>query len=136
MKGLKIGLWVVQVLLAVAFTGAAMMKLTTPYEVLVTQQAWAKLFSPDVVKLIGAVEVLGALGLILPSVTRIMPILTPVAASGLVLTMIGAGATHLRIGEPPIPNIVLGGLAAFVAWGRFTKAPISPRGAPSVGATA
>lgn len=127
MKGLKISLWVVQGLLAFAFTGAALMKLTQPYDTLAVDQAWVKLFSPEVVKLIGAVELLGVLGLILPSVTKILPILTPIAASGLVLTMIVAGATHLRIGEPPIPNIVLGGLAAFVAWGRFKKVPIAAR---------
>lgn len=136
MKGLKIGLWVAQGMLAVAFTGAAMMKLTQPHDVLATQQAWVKLFSPEVVKLIGAVELLGVLGLILPSVTRILPILTPIAASGLVLTMVAAGATHLRIGEPPIPNLVLGGLAAFVAWGRFKKAPIAPRGAAPIATAA
>jgi DoxX-like family len=128
MKGLKVGLWVVQGLLAVAFTGAAMMKLTQPYDVLAAQQAWVKLFSPEVVKLIGVVELLGVFGLILPSVTRILPVLTPVAAVGLVLTMVGAGVTHLRIGEPPVPNLILGALAAFVAWGRFKKAPIAPRG--------
>ncbi len=56
-----------------------------------------------------------------------MPILTPLAAAGLVATMVGAGALHVWLGEPPIPNLVLGALAAFVAWGRFKKAPISAR---------
>jgi len=132
MKGWKIGLWVAQGLLAVAFMGSALMKLTQPYEVLASSQAWVKLFSPEVVKLIGAVELLGVLGLILPSLTRILPVLTPAAAVGLLLTMIAAGATHLSIGEPPIPNVVLGGLAAFVAWGRIKKVPIPPRGASAV----
>lgn len=131
MKALKTGLWSAQVLLAVAFTGAAMMKLTQPWDALAAQQAWVKLFSPEVVKLIGVVELLGALGLILPSVTRVLPILTPAAAGGLALTMVAAAATHLRIGEPPIPNVVLGGLAIFVAWGRLKKAPIAPRGTPT-----
>lgn len=129
MKSLKVGLWVAQGLLAVAFTGAAAMKLAQPYDVLAEQQAWVKLFSPEVVRLIGVVELLGVLGLILPSVTRILPVLAPVAAVGLALTMVGAGVTHLRIGEPPVPNVILGGLAVFVAWGRFRKAPIAPRGA-------
>ena len=136
MKGLKVGLWVAQGLLAVAFTGAALMKLTQPYDVLATQQAWVKLFSADVVKLIGTVELLGVLGLILPSVTRILPVLTPIAAVGLALTMVGAGLTHLRIGELPVPNVILGGLAAFVAWGRFTRAPIAPRGVTPPGLAA
>jgi hypothetical protein len=136
MKGLKVGLWVAQGLLAFAFTGAAMMKLTQPWDTLAASQAWVKLFSPEVVKLIGAVELLGAIGLIVPSVTRILPVLTPIAAGGLVLTMLGAGATHLRVGEPPVVNVVLGGLAAFVAWGRFKKAPIAARGASPSAATA
>ena len=123
MKRLRIGLWVAQVLLAVAFLATSLMKLTQPYEALAASQAWVKLFSPEIVKLIGAVELLGMIGLILPAATRIVPVLTPVAATGLVLTMVGAAATHLRIGEPPIPNLVLGSLAAFVAWGRFKKAP-------------
>jgi putative oxidoreductase len=135
MKGLRIGLWVAQVLLALAFVGASLMKLTQPYEVLTTSQAWALLFSPETVKLIGVIELLGVVGLILPAVTRILPVLTPLAAAGLVVVMIGAGATHVRIGEPPIPNVILGGLAAFVAWGRFKKAPIAPR-TRSLGATA
>lgn len=127
MKGLRIGLWVAQVLLAVAFLGAGLMKVTQPYDAVAASQAWARLFSPEAVKLIGAVELLAVVGLILPSLTRILPVLTPLAAAGLVLQMIVAGATHLRVGEPPIPNVILGALAAFVAWGRFKKAPIAPR---------
>lgn len=129
MKGLNVALWVLQGLLAAVFLFVGLGKVVTPYEALAAQQAWVKLFSPEVVKLIGTVETLGALGLILPSVTRVLPGLTPVAATGLVLTMIGAGATHLRISESPLPNVILGALAAFLAWGRFMKAPIQPRGA-------
>ena len=98
-----------------------------PYEELAKSQAWVLLYPPAVVKAIGVVETLGALGLILPAATRILPILTPLAAAGLVLDMTGASLTHLYIGEAPIPNVILGGLAAFVAWGRFRKAPIAPR---------
>jgi uncharacterized membrane protein YphA (DoxX/SURF4 family) len=134
MKGLRVGLWVVQVLLAVVFTGAALMKLTQPYEALAGSLTWVKLVSPETVKLIGAVELLGAIGLIVPAATRILPMLTPLAAAGLMLTMVGAGVTNIRIGEPPIVNVVLGGLAAFVAWARFTKAPIAPRRRSSVAA--
>jgi putative oxidoreductase len=127
MKGLRIGLWVVQALLAAAFVASGMFKITQPYDALALQQAWVKLYSPEVVKLIGAVEGLAALGLLLPSLLRILPVLTPIAATGLVAIMIGAGVTHMRIGEPPYVNIVLASLAAFVAWGRFKKAPIAPR---------
>ena len=127
--GLHLGLWVVQSLLAFAFLLSGSMKLTTPYDTLSTQMAWAKQFAPLTLQLIGAVEVAGALGLILPSALRILPFLTPLAAGGLVLTMLGAAATHLSINEPQmiVPNIVLGSLSAFVAWGRFRKAPIAAR---------
>ena len=128
-RGLHIGLWVAQVLLAVAFLGSASMKLMTPAAELATKMAWASHVPEAGVKLIGVLELLGALGLILPSALRIQPKLTSAAAAGLVLTMIGAAATHIMIGEPQMtaPNFVLGGLAAFVAWGRLSKAPIAPK---------
>jgi putative oxidoreductase len=79
------------------------------------------------VRFIGACELAGAVGLILPAATRIRPMLTPLAASGLVVVMLLAMAFHISRGEAaqalPI-NLTLGALAAFVAWGRFRKAPI------------
>ena len=71
------------------------------------------------VKAIGTLEILGALGLILPAVTGILPVLVPLAALGLAVTMIGAVIVHLRRREPFIPPLVLLALAAFVAIGRF-----------------
>ena len=136
MKGLRIGLWVVQVLLALAFLGAGFMKVAQPYDQIAANMAWAKDFSPTAVMLIGVVELLAAIGLILPSLTRILPVLTPVAAVGLVLTMIGATIAHARLGEPVVVTIVLGLLSAFVAWGRFSKAPIAARSAGSASPTA
>jgi flagellar biosynthesis component FlhA len=68
------------------------------------------------------VEVLGALGLILPAVTGIAPVLVPLAATGLAIVMVFAAAVHVRRGDglaAAVPAIVLGLLAAFVAWGRF-----------------
>jgi len=78
-------------------------------------------FSAGAVKAIGAVEVLAAIGLILPAVTGVAPILVPLAASGLALLMVGAIITHLRRKEAPmaLANVVLLLLALFVAWGRF-----------------
>jgi hypothetical protein len=79
-----------------------------------------------VVRFIGVSELLGAMGLILPAATKIKPFLTPLAALGLLTIMILAMAFHLSRGEvqaTPI-NIVLGGLAAFVAWGRTKKVPV------------
>jgi uncharacterized membrane protein len=83
--------------------------------------AWAGDFPPGAVKAIGAVEVLGGLGLVLPAVVDIAPILVAWAALGLVAVMVGAAVTHLRRREAQmIPvNLVLLVLAAVVAWGRF-----------------
>jgi putative oxidoreductase len=127
MKALRVGLWVAQILVALVFLSAALGKLTQPYESLAASQAWVRLFSPEMVKLIGVIELFGIAGLILPSLTRILPVLTPLAAAGLAVTMIFAAAAHLRVGEAPIVNLILGGLAAFVAWGRYKKVPIAPR---------
>lgn len=130
-RGLHIGLWVAQGLLAVGFGMAGLMKLTTPYQQLVSSQAWAQSMPEALLRFIGLSEVAGALGVILPAATRIKPILSPIAAVGLVTIMILATGVHLMHGEPPIANVVLGGLAAFVAWGRFKRVPILPRNSVS-----
>lgn len=82
---------------------------------------WAEDFTPNTIKAIGAGEILGVPGLIPPMLTGILPTLTPLAAAGLMLTMIGAALTHLRRKEHPViaVNAVLGALAAFVAYGRL-----------------
>ncbi len=119
---MNVVLWIIAGLLAAAFAAAGLMKLTQPKAKLAASgMAWTEDFSDGQVKGIGAVEVLGALGLILPAALGIAEILTPLAAAGLALTMVGAAITHLRRGEGsmvPI-NVVLGGLAVFVAVMRF-----------------
>jgi uncharacterized membrane protein YphA (DoxX/SURF4 family) len=115
-------LWVIAIILAVAFLAAGVMKLVQPKEKLVASgMGWAEGFSAGAVKAIGALEVLAAVGLILPAVLDVAPILVPLAALGLVLIMIGAIVTHARRGEnqPIIINVVLLILAAVVTWGRF-----------------
>ncbi|WP_273211954.1 DoxX family protein [Runella zeae] len=126
---MKITLWIVQVLLAAMFLMAGFMKLTTPIAELATQLPWVKDFSEGMVRFVGAVELLGAIGLILPSLLRIKPILTPLAALGLTTVMIAAAVYHALKGEFAAIgfNFVLGALALFVAWGRYQKAPISAR---------
>ena len=86
---------------------------------------WVEDVEPSTVKLIGGLELAGAAGLILPPVTGILPWLAPLAAVGLVLTMVGAMAAHARRREyrPLAFNLVLLLLAAFVAYGRFVVAP-------------
>jgi uncharacterized membrane protein YphA (DoxX/SURF4 family) len=120
-------LWIIQVLLALIFLITGLLKVTQPIERLAKHMSWVKDTTPQAVRLIGVVELLGAVGVILPALMGILPWLTPIAAVGLVMTMIGAVITHLRLREPaqlPI-NIVLLALAAFVVYGRFVLMPIS-----------
>ena len=122
----NIALWIVQILLALAFVMAGSLKATQPIEKLATNMGFVKDFAPWTVRVIGVLEILGAIGLILPAVTGIWPWLTPVAAIGLVLTMVGAMITHGRHGEFPNmgTNVVLLLLALFVVYGRFVVAPL------------
>jgi hypothetical protein len=80
-------------------------------------------------RFIGIAELAGSIGIILPALTRIAPVLTPLAASGFVVVMASAAVLHLtrgQLGELPVV-VVLGALAFFVAWGRFKRAPIARR---------
>jgi len=124
---MNIALWIVQILLALAFAMAGIMKVTQPIDRLETRMEWVKDVGPRGVPLIGSLEILGAIGLILPAVTGILPWLTPVAAAGLALTMVGAMITHWRRGEYSGigVNVVLLVLALFVVYGRFVIVPIS-----------
>ncbi|KGN34283.1 DoxX family protein [Knoellia sinensis KCTC 19936] len=122
---MTIALWIVAGLLAVAFAAAGFMKLTsTPEQLAEKGMGWAQDFSPNTVKAIGGLEVLAAIGLIVPPLVGVAPVLAPLAAVGLVLMMIGALIVHARRGEKQAfpANAILGLLAAFVAWGGFTAA--------------
>ncbi|MDX3660183.1 DoxX family protein [Streptomyces sp. ID05-26A] len=119
---MNIALWVVQGLLAAVYLASGLMKLVRSHEQIVASNGnWARDVSGTAVKGIGAVEVLGALGLVLPWLTGIAPVLTPIAAVGLVVVQVFAARAHLKLGETkslPV-NVVLLALAAFVAIGRF-----------------
>ncbi len=129
-KGLRVALWIVQGLLALGFGLAGFMKLTTPIAELAQKMSWVANL-PELVRFIGAAELAGALGMILPSATRIAPKLTALAGAGLLTVMILAAGYHFTHGEAKaVPfNVILGGMAAFVAWGRFRAAPIVARSA-------
>lgn len=119
---MNVVLWILAGLLAAAFLGAGVMKATQPKEKLASSgMAWTEDFSPGMVKLIGVLEVLAAIGLILPALLDIAPIFVPLAALGLVLMMIGAAIVHVRRKELSTiaPSLVLLVVAAVVAWGRF-----------------
>lgn len=121
-------LWAAQVLLAVMFGIAGVMKSTQPITALSGTVPWSTDVPEALVRFIGISELAGAVGLILPALTRIRPGLTPLAALGLVVVMLLASGFHIlrgELGALPI-TFLLGGLAAFVAWGRWTKAPIAP----------
>lgn len=119
-------LWIVQVLLALMFLFAGGTKLVIPPDVLASMGSPNQIPLPGwFVRFIGVVEVLGALGLILPGLLRIKPWLTPLAAAGLVVIMIGAVALTVAadgVAAGVVP-LVIGLLAAFVAYGRWRLAP-------------
>ena len=126
---MNLALWIIAIVLAVGFAASGLMKLVVPKDKLVSAgQGWAQDVSPTNIRLIGTVEVLGALGLILPAALDIAPILVPLAAAGLALVMVGAAVTHARRKEIPniAVNVVLLVLALVVAWGRFGPYSITP----------
>lgn len=113
--------WVLQIVLAAGFAFAGAMKLTQPKEKLAPNMGWVEDVPAGTVKLIGALELLAAIGLILPSATGIAPVLTPLAAVGIAVIMLLALGVHLRRHEAQvIPiNLLLLALAVVVAWSRF-----------------
>ena len=125
-----IGLWMVQVLLALAFGAAGVMKLFQPIEALGAMMNWVTVSPEMLVRFIGLVELAGALGMILPAITRILPFLTPLAALGFAIIQVLAIGVHASLGETSMSlpiNLVLLALSLFVLWGRTRRAPISPR---------
>ena len=114
-------LWIVQGLLALLFLWAGGMKLLLPLEQLTGPIPLPGLF----MRFIGVAEVLGGIGLVLPGLLRIRPGLTPLAAAGLVIIMIGATVLTLGSGDVAMALIplVVGLLSAFVAYGRWRLAP-------------
>jgi len=119
-------LWSLQGLLALVFLVTGAIKIVLPKERLAAQMGWVENVSQPVVRLIGVVEILGAMGLILPSLTGIMPWLTPLAAAGLALTMVGASSTHYRRNELSRIGLtaVLLVMTLFVAVGRTWIIPL------------
>jgi len=126
---MNLALWIIAIVLAVAFAGSGLMKQFVPKDKLVTAgQGWAEDFSTTSIRLIGLAEILGAIGLVLPAAVHIAPILVPLAAVGLALVMVGAAVVHARRNEPMniAVNVVLIALAVFVAWGRFGPYSFTP----------
>ena len=120
---MNIALWIVQALLAALFLFAGVMKLVLPIEEMTKQIPMPGLF----LRFIAVCELFGALGLILPWLLRIRPGLTPLAAIGLVIIMIGATVTTLMTGAvaTSLFPLVVGILCVFVAYGRWRLVPLS-----------
>ena len=131
---MNIALWIVQGLLALLFLFAGGMKLVLPIEEMMKQMP---LPLPGLfLRFTGVVEVLGAIGLILPWLLGIRPGLTPLAAAGLVIVMLGATVYTLAAGDiaSALMPLVVGLLAAFVAYGRWRLAPHGGAAAQSLSA--
>ncbi len=122
---MQIILWVVQVLAGLAFLLAGFMKTTRPIPTLATNMSWVNSYSPPFVRFIGAVEFLGGLGLIVPAAIGVLPWLTPLAAAGLAVVMIGAVVYHINHDEYSMitPSGVLLILALVVLIGRLFVQP-------------
>jgi hypothetical protein len=127
---MSIALWIVQSLLALTFVGGGLWKLVTPVSELGAKMPWMGEVSPAFLYATAAFDILGGLGVLLPSVTRIEPGLTVLAALGCAALMASAIVFHFSRGEAADTpfNFLLVALSLFVAWGRHTKAPIAPRG--------
>ncbi len=123
-------LWSVQAVLAIVFLFAGGSKLALPIEELTGQFALPGPF----LRFLGVVEVLGALGLVLPRLLRIRPDLTPLAAAGLTIVMVGAVTITVASGAvaAALLPLAVGLLAAFVAYGRWRLAPWHGSSRPSV----
>jgi uncharacterized membrane protein YphA (DoxX/SURF4 family) len=129
LKILNIALWTAQVILAGMFLMAGVMKSVKPIEELVVMMPWVSNFSSGTVRFIGVSEFLGGIGLILPAWVRIKPVLTPIAALGLVVVMAFAAIYHFSKGEYSAIaiNFILASIALFITWGRYKKVPIAQR---------
>lgn len=122
---MNIALWILQAIVALGFVMAGSMKALTPKDKLGEKMGWVADFSGAQVKLIGVAEVLGGIGVVAPAAFRILPWLTPTAATALVLLMLGAIFTHIRRKEAKTmgASVVLALLSCCVALGRFFILP-------------
>ena len=123
---MSVVLWVVQGLLAGLMLMVGIAKLTQPREKMLERMAFVEDFTDGPIRTIGALEVLAAIGLILPGITGIAPILVPLAAVGIALIQVGAVVVHVRRSETQQlgMNLALVAMAAFIAWGRFGDYPL------------
>jgi hypothetical protein len=124
---MNIALWIAAGFVAVVFLVSSAKLFVSKEKIASMGEAvrWVEDFSPGFLKALAVLELMGAVGLILPAALDIAPVLVPVAATGAVLLMVGAVIVRLRRGEGRlvVGNLVLLAVAAFVAWGRFGPEP-------------
>jgi uncharacterized membrane protein YphA (DoxX/SURF4 family) len=125
-KAIHIALWIAQAIVAMMFVMAGFMKATQPLELLTESLPWASDLPLELIRVIGVCEILGGLGLLIPSIFRFKTFLTVWAAICLALVMGLAAGFHLVRGEFSAigMNVFLMGIALWIAWGRSKKAPI------------
>lgn len=122
-------LWVVQGILAIAFVVSGGMKALKSHEALKADphMGWSHDFSAGFIQFIGLAEVAGGLGMVVPGLTGIATVLTPIAGACLAFIMLGAAAVHVRRSETGMvfPTLMLAAMAGFVAYGRFVALPLA-----------
>src|SRR5829696_1398924 len=128
-KGLNAALWLVQSLLSLTFVSTGLWKLATPAAELAAKMPWMGQVSSSFLYATAFFDILGGLGIVLPSVTRIKPGVAVLGALGCAALMMGAIVFHFSRGEAENTpfNFLLIALSLFVAWGRHKRAPIAPR---------
>lgn len=130
-KASGILIWALQAITALVFLSGGLYTLALPIGTLAAQMSYANHFPEWMVRFISISEILGALGLLLPSILRIRPVLTPLAAVGLTLVMVFATIyhiTHNEANQAPM-TIILGTLTGIIAWARSKKIIINDRAA-------
>lgn len=125
--GIHIILWILQVLLAAGLLFGGVMKLFMPVEKLAAMWPWTGEVAPVSVTLLGVLDLLGAAGILLPSILRIKVALTGITAICILVLMVCAGIFHMARGEASEIgiNVFFAILAAFISWGRVRKVPIT-----------
>jgi hypothetical protein len=123
---MNVVLWIVASLVAAVFLAAGAIKVIQPPQALAARGlTWVESFPPSMVKMVGALEVLAAIGLVVPPLGGVAPELVPAAAIGLIALMVGAAITHLRRNEPLFMgvNALIVLIAAVIVWGRLGPYP-------------
>ncbi|ACU85626.1 DoxX protein [Brachybacterium faecium DSM 4810] len=120
-------LWILAFALAAIFAASGVVKLATARDQQIDRTPYVEDFPQLVIRGIGALEILGAIGLLLPALTGVATVLVPMAAAGLSITMVLAALVHVRRGDgtaAALPSILLAILSVFVAWSRFGPYPL------------